>query len=69
MIFHILVTAFFFGIAIFLCTLSVMRALHVFSAWQPPDIPSDCAVNVLVGDGRGQPNESSGDMHLCEQQS
>jgi hypothetical protein len=63
MILHILVTALFFGIAIFLCILSVIRALHVFSAWQPPDMPGDSAANLPAGDRRQQSHRVCSDMH------
>jgi hypothetical protein len=63
MILHILVTALFFGIAIFLCILSVIRALHVFSAWQPPDVPGASAANLPAGDRRRQSHRVCSDMH------
>jgi hypothetical protein len=63
MILHILVTALLFGIAIFLCVLSAIRALHVFSAWQPPDMPGDSAANVPTGDRRKQSRQVCSDMH------
>jgi hypothetical protein len=69
MILHILVTVFFFGIAILLCILSVIRTLYVFSAWQPPDIPGDCAANVPTGERREQSRPVYGDMHRWQQKS
>jgi hypothetical protein len=63
MILHILVTALFFGVAMFLCILSVIRALHVFSAWQPPDMPGDSAANLPAGDRRRQSHRVRSDMH------
>jgi len=41
MIFHILVTVFFFGFGLLLGVLSVMRELYTFGICQPPLIPSD----------------------------
>jgi hypothetical protein len=69
MILHILVTVLFFGIAILLCILSVVRALYVFSAWQPPDIPGDSAANVPTGDRREQSRPAYSDMHCWQQKS
>jgi hypothetical protein len=63
MILHIWVTALFFEIAILLCILSVIRALHVFSAWQPPDLPGDSAANVPAGDRHEQFHQVCSDMH------
>jgi hypothetical protein len=69
MIFHILVTVFFFGLAIILCIFSVMRALSAFSAWEPPVIPGDSAANVPVGRGHEQPHQAGRDMRRWEQKS
>jgi hypothetical protein len=63
MILQMLATALFFGIAIFLCILSVIRTLHVFSAWQPPDMPGDSAANVPTGDRHEQSHQVCSDMH------
>jgi hypothetical protein len=51
MIFHILVTVFFFGFALLLGILNVMRGLYAFSIFQPPVIPSDSAAMVSLDDG------------------
>ena len=41
MIFHILVAVFFFGFALLLGILGVMRRLYAFSIFQPPLLSSD----------------------------
>jgi hypothetical protein len=69
MILHILVTIFFLGIATLLCILSVVRALYMFSAWEPPDIPGDSAANVPTGDRREQSHRVYSDMHRWQQKS
>jgi hypothetical protein len=58
MIFHILVTVFFFGFALLLGVLSVMRALYACSICQPPLIPDDSAAKVSIDDGHEQPHLS-----------
>jgi hypothetical protein len=57
MLFYILVTVFFFGFALLLGTLSVMRGLYAFNICQPPLIPSDSAAKVSIG-GHEQPHLS-----------
>ena len=39
MTFHILVTVFFFGFALLLGILNVMRGLYAFTVYQPPLLP------------------------------
>jgi hypothetical protein len=43
--------------------LSVIRALHVFSAWQPPDMPGDSAANVPTADRLEPSRQVCSDMH------
>jgi hypothetical protein len=61
MIFHILVTVFFFGFALLIGILSLMRGLYSFSVCQPPLIPSDTAARVSLDDDREQPQRI--DLH------
>jgi hypothetical protein len=58
MMFYILVTVFFFGFALLLGTLTVMRGLYAFNICQPPLIPGDSAAEVSIGDGHKQPHLS-----------
>jgi hypothetical protein len=51
MICHILVTVFFFGFALLLGILSVVRGLYALSIFQPPLIPSDPAAMVSLNHG------------------
>jgi hypothetical protein len=55
MIFRIFVTVFFFGFALLIGILSVMRGLYSFSICQPPLIPSDSAAKVSVDEDHEQP--------------
>jgi len=54
MIFHILVTVFFFGFALLIGILNVMRGLYSFSICQPPLIPSDSAAKVSLDEDHEQ---------------
>jgi hypothetical protein len=58
MIVHILVTVFFFGSALLLGILNVMRGLYAFSIFQPPVLPSDSAAMASLDDGHEQPHVS-----------
>jgi hypothetical protein len=51
MIFRILVTVFFFGFALLLGILNVMRGLYALSIFQPPLIPSDPAAMISSDHG------------------
>jgi hypothetical protein len=61
MIFHILVTVFFFGFALLIGILSVMRGLYSFNICQPPLMPSDSAARVSLDEDREQPRRV--DLH------
>jgi hypothetical protein len=61
MIFHILVTVFFFGFALLIGILTVMRGLYSFSICQPPLMPSDSAARVSLDEDREQPRRA--DLH------
>jgi hypothetical protein len=65
MIFHIFVTLFFFGFAILLGMLGVMRGLYRASMFQPPDMPGDSAANVSLDDGHDQPRQYLHE-YLCQ---
>jgi hypothetical protein len=54
MIFHILVTIFFFGFALLIGILSIMRGIYSFSTCQPPPIASDSAAKVSLDEDHGQ---------------
>jgi hypothetical protein len=54
MIFHIFVTTFFFGFALLIGILSVMRGIYSFSTCQPSLIPNDCAAEVSLDEGHEQ---------------
>jgi hypothetical protein len=54
MIFRIFVTVFFFGLALLLGILNVMRALYASRTFQPPLFPSDSASEVSEEEGRGR---------------
>jgi hypothetical protein len=54
MIFDILFTIFFFGFALLICILSVMRGIYSFSTCQPPLIPSDSAAKVSLDEDHEQ---------------
>lgn len=58
MIFHVLVTVFFFVYALLLGLLSVMRGLYAFSTFQAPCISSDSAAKISLENGHEQPNLS-----------
>jgi hypothetical protein len=54
MIFHILVTTFFFGITLPVGVLSVMRGIYSFNGCPSPIVPSESAANVLVDEEHEQ---------------
>jgi hypothetical protein len=54
MICHIFVTVFFFGFALLIGILSVMRGLYSFSICQPPLISSDSAAKVSLDEDHEQ---------------
>jgi hypothetical protein len=58
MIVHILVTVFFFGFALLLGILNVMRGLYAFTAYQPPLLPRDPETKVSFDEGHEQPHLS-----------
>jgi hypothetical protein len=58
MIFRILVTVFFFGFAMLLGILSLVRALYALSPYQPPLIPDDPETDVSLDEGHEQPHLS-----------
>jgi hypothetical protein len=68
MIFHIFVTVFFFGFAILLGILGVMRGLYRASIFQPPDMPCEPTAKVSLDDCRKQANlghDEIGDLRHC----
>jgi hypothetical protein len=68
MIFHIFVTVFFFGFAILLGILGVMRGLYRASIFQPPDMPGDSTAKVSLDDCRKQAHRGHneiGDLRHC----
>ena len=52
MILRLFATVFFFGFAILLGILNVMRGLYASSTFQPPLIPNDSAAPVWVDDSQ-----------------
>jgi hypothetical protein len=56
-----LITVFFFGFALLIGILSVMRGLYSFSICQPPLIPTDSYANVSLDEDREQPQRI--DLH------
>ena len=52
MIFRIFATVFFFGFAILLGVLGVMRGLYRASVFPPPDLPCEHALKLPVEDYR-----------------
>jgi hypothetical protein len=58
MILRLFATVLFFGFAILLGILNVMRGLYASSTFQPPLIPSDSAAPVWVDDSHGQAREA-----------
>jgi hypothetical protein len=57
MMFHILVTVFFFGLALLMGIASVMRGLYVSSTFQAPLMPGDCGSRVSFDDGHQQSHQ------------
>jgi len=56
MLFHIFVAVFFFGFALLLGILGVMRGFYRTRIFQPPDIPDDSIARVATDDYRKQSN-------------
>lgn len=62
MILRLFATVLFFGFAILLGILNVMRGLYASSAFQPPLIHSDTAAPVWVDDSREQAREGGNEI-------
>jgi hypothetical protein len=62
MILRLFATPLFFGFAILLGVLNVMRGLYASSTFQPPLIPSDSAAPVCVVDSHEQARESGNEI-------
>jgi hypothetical protein len=68
MFFQIFVTVFFFGFAVLLGILGVMRGLYRASMFPPPDLPGDASEEVALDDCRKQSNRGRheiGDLRHC----
>jgi len=58
MIFRILAGVFFFGVAILLAVLGVMRGLYRAAIFSPPEVPADSAATDLLDSRRDKVCES-----------